>query len=485
MSNNLFRVGEFYPPVEHQDRINRYKENKKLFKGLHHEVFGNFNGSDRNKELLYISINLAGIICKKSADFLFGEAVRVKAGTGDATNEQKVLDSLIENNDMNILNYESALSNAYRGDSFYKIRYGQEHGGMLPKEIDIPRVIIEAQNAEFVFPEADLYNYSKIKAVHIAVPIHENESSNAGWILDVESHYAGYIEYRRFSMQAISFDARGNASEWRITGEQPEQNTVVATGVPYPLIVHIPNYSTDDTWEGIDDITEFRPIFDEINNRLSQIASILDKHSDPALAVPSGILGEDQDGRPTFRVAHDKVFEVMGKEDVIPQYITWNGQLNEAFQELDRLVELLLAAAEIPSVALGKGDSGTSGASGLAIKWRMNSLLSKINRKRQYYMKGLKQVLLVAQLLDHAVGAADYKIVTPILQFQEGLPKDKMEEANIMAIRTKGEKTMSLKSALMLYDGITEEQAETEINRIMTESQTIPNKEEEASNQVA
>ena len=66
------------------------------------------------------------------------------------------------------------------------------------------------------------------------------------------------------------------------------------------------------------------------------------------------------------------------------------------------MVEILLTNAEIPAIALGKGDSGTSGSSGLAIKFRMNSLLAKINRKRQFYDKGLKELLITAQMLEHA-----------------------------------------------------------------------------------
>ena len=210
-------------------------------------------------------------------------------------------------------------------------------------------------------------------------------------------------------------------------------------------------------------------MLDEINNRLSQIADILDKHSNPAMAVPSGLLSADEDGNAQFRVAIDKVFEVMGKDDVIPQYITWNGQLNEAFTELDKLVDLVLTISEIPAVALGKGDSGTSGSSGLAIKWRMNSILAKINRKKQYYNKGLRNVFYLAQKLEEALGISDYEITIPVLHFQDGLPKDEMEQANIMSIRTGGAKTLSQKSAVMMLNDFTEEQAEAEIQRIKDE----------------
>ncbi|QGG47700.1 hypothetical protein [Heliorestis convoluta] len=79
-------------------------------------------------------------------------------------------------------------------------------------------------------------------------------------------------------------------------------------------------------------------------------------------------MGEDERGNPIFRVGIDKVFEMMGKDEVIPQYITWDGQLQAAFTELEHLIKMLLINAEIPEIVLGVGDAGTSGASGLAIK---------------------------------------------------------------------------------------------------------------------
>lgn len=470
-----FYEGEVYPPAEHRERIDRYKRNRKLFKGEHFEVFKDFNGSKQKQDLLYISVNLAGIICKKSADFLFGEAIQVKAGNGDSSKEQLAFDRFTEENGMNILTYESALANAYRGDSFFKVRYGQEYGGELPKELDAPRVIIEPVNPEHVFPETSLYNKNKIVAYHIAVPVLVEVDGEEAWQLFIESHYAGRIEYRVFNLTAIETKYYGSYYEvigWKVADEVIEGRSVVYTGVAMPLVVHIPNFATDDTWEGLNDISEHTAILDEINNRLTQIADILDKHSDPAMAVPSGILGEDAEGNPIFQVQRDKVFEVMGKEDVIPQYITWDGQLAQAFTELDKLIDLLLTTAEIPAVALGKDSGGgTSGTSGLAIKWRMNNLLAKINRKRQYYAKGLKTIYMIAQLLEEAVGVADYTLTTPQLTFQDGLPKDDTQEATVMNIRTGGAKTISQKTAIMRMEGMTEEQADAEIERIREESQ--------------
>ncbi len=138
---------------------------------------------------------------------------------------------------------------------------------------------------------------------------------------------------------------------------------------------------------------------------------------------------------------------------------------------MEKIIDMIFAISEIPSVVLGMGDAGTSGSSGLAIKFMMNSLLAKVNRKRQYYDKALKEVLNIAQLLEVTLGEKKYKVATPILMFQDGLPKDYMEDANVMATRTNGSQTMSVKTALMTFEGLTEEQADAELERIKKEKE--------------
>lgn len=466
----LFEKGAYYPPVGHEERIRRYYENKKLFKGEHFDVFEKLQNFPSDS--VYISVNLAGLICKKSADFLFGEPPTFSAGKESDSKEQKKLDEWVRNNNLEMLLHQSATGNAFRGDSFFKIRWGQKWGGKVPEKFDPYRVIIELQNPAYVFPEAAEGNATQIEAYHIAYPTLVEGSGDEEYILHVESHYPNLIEYRKFKMNPIKTEGN-NVIQWKIYGEIKSERRQVVTGVPFPLVVHIPNYSTDDDWEGIDDISEHKALFDELNRRLSAISQILDKHADPAIAVPTGVLGEDEFGNPTFVVGRDKVFEIMGKDDVIPQYITWNGQLQSAFEEIDRITELILTTAEIPSVALGKGDAGTSGSSGLAIKFRMNSLLAKINRKRQYYDKGLKEIFIICQLLEKAQlgNKADFDFFDVKIHFKDGLPTDEAEIANIMNIRTGGKPTISQKTALMIMDGLTEEQAEAELKRIEEEAE--------------
>jgi len=466
---DLFVKGEYFPLTSHSARIERYRRNEKLAKGDHRNVFTD----SVTKNDLYVSANFAGLITRKSADFLFGEIPVVSSGKSETSKEQVALDRITELNNMNRLNYQQALKASVFGDAFYKIRFGQEYAGAFPDEYDPKRIIVEAIDPKKVFPQTSPFDKSKIVAYHVAEPI--QTAGTDEWTLYVESHYSGKIVYRQFELRVFMTNRDGSIESFKIADEIPSSYEEEVTGVPVPLIVHIANFNDGIDWQGQDDVSEHVALFDEINNRLSQISSILDKHADPAIAVPTGLLQEDGEGNTYFQVALNKVFEVLGKEDIIPQYITNdNPQLDQAFRELEMLLEFLLSTTEIPAVAVGLKDSGTSGNSGLSIKWRMNSLLAKINRKRQFFEDGLKRVYMVAQMLEKYANPAfvDYEMVVPQIKFNDGLPQDDTEIANRMAIRTNGSQTLSRKSALMLMDGLTEEQADAEIKRIEDEAKS-------------
>lgn len=464
---DIFIKGEYFPLVDHEERIIRYKRNDKLAKGDHANVF-----ATKEKNSLYVSANFAGLIVRKSADFLVGENVMVSSGTEADSKEQLALDRITEDNKMNRLNYQQALKAATLGDAFFKVRFGNEFSGAFPESYDPKRVLIEGVDPKKVYPQTSPFDKSKIIAYHIAEAVQMNGSDS--WTLYVESHYSGRIVFRQFELREFHTNRDGSIETFKISDEIPSAYEVQNTNCPVPLVVHIPNYSDGNSWEGTDDLTEHIALFDEINSRLSQISSILDKHADPALAVPTGLLQEDSEGNAYFQIAMNKVFEVMGKDDIIPQYISNNNpQLEQAFKELDMLLEFLLSTTEIPAVAVGLKDSGTSGNSGIGIKWRMNSLLAKINRKRQFYEDGLKRVYMIAQMLEQYADPkkADYETVVPQITFSEGLPTDDTEIANRMAIRTNGSQTLSRKTALMVMDGLTEEQAVAEIARIDEEKE--------------
>lgn len=461
----MFAVGKSYPPKDHQSRIKRYRKNKELVL-CNKRLLDDIRSKLAIDEHQYIYANYAGLICKKAADLLFGDSPIYSAGE-EGSPEQQAIDRIVKDNALNTTNYEMANGNAYRGDAFYKLKWAQNYRGVLPEDADPYRVMIDAQNASYVFPETILGDRKKISVYHIAVPVSkEIDGGKIKWELEVEKHEPGIITTSRYEMDPVS-TVGTEVVEWVITREVGE-SAILDTKVPLPLVVHVPNFALDDSWEGIDDISEHEALFREINNRLTQIATILDKHADPILTVPEGVLEEGPDGEPQVRAAYAKVFEVAGKSDVIPQYITWDGQLEAAFKEVDKLVDALLTTAEMPPVALGRENAGTSGATGLAVKYRMGPLLSKIARKRQYFDKALTEVIYTAQLLEcaHTTKEAEYTPTKPHIIFSDGLPTDEREQAEIASLRTGGKPTMSVSDAIKRLDRYTDEQVTRTIDQI-------------------
>ena len=469
----LFRKGEFYPHADHAERIDKYKTNKEIFLGNHWEAFGK-NSDKLNKatrESLYLACALPNLICKKSADFLFGAAVQVMAGTGDNTPEQEKMEEFVTNNNLNIELYESALTNSFKGDSFMRARWAQAYDGALPSSVDPFRIILENVPSEYVFMETSEYDKTKIIAFHIAYPVRASVEKDEDWILNIESHYAGHIEYSKMNLMPFQFRGYNEIDTWKIGDEISGSRKIQKTGVPFPLLVHTPNFATDCSCEGIDEISPLYSLFKELDNRLRAISSILDAHAEPILSLPSGSLDLDEKGNPQFQASVHKVIEIMPGEKE-PTYITWGGNLSESIQYIGEITNKILAICELPIVALGGENSGTSGASGTSILYRMQSILSKTNRKRQYYEKSLTQLFLIAQLLEHAVlgDKAGYKITKPRFTFKHGLPRDLNEESTrIINLVSSG--LMSKKTAVTLLYELNEESAETELKRIEEEQE--------------
>ena len=467
----LFRKGDYYPAPDHEERIYRYKTNKDIFKGDHWSAFGRY--SDKlnkiTRESLYLSCSLPNLISKKSADFLFGDALQIKAGSGDNTPEQEKMDEYVKNNNLNITFYESALTNSFKGDNFTKIRWAQEFDGRLPASLDPFRIIIENIPAEFVYPETSEFDKTKIIAFHVAYPTRVSVEADEDWILNVESHYANYIEYSKHYIIPFQYRGYNEIDTWKIGDMVSGSHQIQKTNVPLPLVVHTPNLSTDCGWEGQDEYSPLYSLFKELDNRLSDISHILSSHASPILSLPSGSLDLDENGVPYFN-SNNKVLETMAGESE-PKYITWQGNLQESMQFVREITEKILAIAELPAVALGgEAGGGTSGTSGTSILYRLNSIIAKTNRKKQYYEKSLSQIFLIAQLLEHSIlgNKAGYEITKPHFTFKNGIPRDLNEEsARIINLVASG--LMSKKTAISLLYELNEEGAESELTRIEEE----------------
>jgi hypothetical protein len=231
------------------------------------------------------------------------------------------------------------------------------------------------------------------------------------------------------------------------------------------LIKHAPNWKTTDRFFGISDYYDLDSLFFALNNRISSIDNILDKHSDPILMVPPGVLDE----KGNVRKKALGVIEIGEGETGKPEYIVWDASLENAFKEIEKLVEFLYLIGEISPDMLGLGE-GVS-ASGRALKFKLMRTIAKVARKKLYYDTAIKEVIMTAQNLAKAynleVGGKKLKgePTMPEIIWADGLPVDETEQLDNETKAIDAGITSPEDAAMRVY-GYNEKLAEEKIKKI-------------------
>lgn len=429
-------------------------------------------------EKLYIAVNIAQLICDKPSDMLVGEPPVFDSGLSDDTDQQKAVNGYVEENDLVELIHESAIGGGYRGDSWIKVRYDyrQDYSALAEIGVEMPddaemEPIIEHIAADCVFPETARGNVKQFKAVNIAQVEWVVSAKKDIPYLNVERHLPGYITYERYRLQTFEGGVDNSYGYplqiFNIVEQVPtgRDSDVVITGVPNLLTHHIPYKSVDDDWQGKGTLEALESILIAINDRCAQLEYVLWKHTDPTAYGPE--LGTTGTARLTG------AYIPLAPEDQTPGYMTWNGQLDHAFKELEMLINMAFQIAETPQwlfgTAIGDGNesgSGTSHTDGVAIKARFMPILTKVRRIRTHYDRAIRDALYSCQLLDIMHGDKSFDPVYPTIQWQDGLPHNEKEQAEIMQIRTGNRPTIDVHTAIKRMDSLDDIQASEIVSRI-------------------
>lgn len=441
-------------------RLADYVFYDQLFEGAHFEAFKQkIKSEDFNKayaKLRYIYVNFAGMISKIVADMLFGEPLAVKSENKEV---QAWLEDLWRENSMNIQCYESELDNSSLGDALFKLRVGPRR--FLDKESTI---IIDQTPPSIYFPHIDDFNVSA-----------EPQIKELAWIFAIdkekylrrEIHMPGQIMNEVYKMKGSEVGEQQPLSVLNIPNLPDAQNT----GIDRHMLLHIPNWKKGTRHWGYSDYHDLDSLFFGINNRLSKIDNVLDTHTDPFLMVPSGVIDEK-----TGKVKRDgRVIEMGEGEDGKPEYIVWDASLENAFKQIDKMVEFIWLTSEVSPASFGM-DKGGMAESGRALKYKLLRTIAKVNRKKLYYDKQIKETLYVAQLLSKAHGAKvggkvfNWELEMPELVWQDGLPNDEVELVDVESKKVDAGLS-SQKDAVMKVHNIDEDNAQKKVDEINKEKQ--------------
>lgn len=464
MAQNIIasKPGDPWPPEGHTKRLEDYARYRQLFRGRHDEVFARVQAwldKTPDKTLVYIVANFPKLISLICADLLFGEEPVFRVGD-EGTPEQETLNAIIINNSLRTLNYEMAVSASWRGDVVFKARYGLRHSYS-----EGPEPIIEQVPPSYFFPDVDPDNVKDMRAAVVAWEKRQDDRT----YLRKEIHLPGRIRNELWLMDGSVLKRQvplNTLDEYR---ELPEEQE---TGYPGILVEHCPNWRLDDDFWGISDYDDIESLVDELNNRISRISRVLDKHENPKLILPPGMMEYDPATKRYYiRKEALDVVEVDAEQGAnLPRYLVWDAQLEAAFKQIDKLVEIAFLVSETSPDAFGMGRQGQA-ESGRALKFRLLRTLGKVNRKRLYLDEALKNVLYAAQVLDVTHGGKDYKPKDVHIEWKDGLPQDDLEAAQVEQTRiTSG--TTSVESAVRRLDGLSGQALKDELARIRADKQS-------------
>lgn len=447
-------------PVD-SERLEGYTERKLLFKSEHQKVFKNVQdeldkllyGKD-NKEIAattYLVANYCGLISRLSADLLFGENPVI-------TSENEVVETIIKNNRLYTMLYESALGGSYRGDSVLKIRRAVEKPNS-----DEKITVIEPLNPRNYFVEHDPDNIQKTKYRIMAreVKIADFEDKTC---VRVEVHEPGMIYNFLYLIEAGKVKQELDVKQY--LGLEPEDET----GIPEFLIYHIPNYRLDEEYWGIHDYVDILTLQDEANNRFSQIAKIMDKHADPKMRGPAEAMETTSSGEKYLDIKKYNYFPYK-ENGVKPEYITWEAQLDHAFKEIDYILKMMFMVTETSPAAFGLEEGGVA-ESGRALKFRLMRTLAKTARKKRYYDYAIKKALEVAQMVEQKYGSGG-EVQEINIEWRDGLPDDPKETAEETEILDRAGAISLEQKIRKNHPNWTDEEVNQEVNRIKAEQREM------------
>lgn len=369
--------------IEDSKRIINYEKFERYYNNK-------FNSNEKNKlpvdSIYYVAANLSKSIIEITPDFLFGETPRVTAANQD------LIDYINQTTKFNTLMYRTALTATIKGDAVIKLYLynNQVKAQLIQPENFFPTYNIfgdleEAMIATIIETE-EKYSYllketiSKEKIIRSLHKIDENKDIKED--LSIASHPL---------TKGLA------ASETNVIGIVP--------------IIHIPNILSpkSDTF-GVADLEGCDELVLAINKRLSEIDYIISKHADPKLQVPMGVLDsiknldiiEQGDSKFVHVTGLDNQdFKVIEKapNDAEMKYVQPNLDLTSAFEELDRLVNLLLLQTKTSPSLVNNNKDGGQAESGKALRLRLMDTERKLRQKKVFYDKAIKEFFMIAQML--------------------------------------------------------------------------------------
>lgn len=429
--------GKPYPPTEEADRVVRYIQNELLFKGEHFNPelkMGLYEAAvSRMTSTALINdfpicypilLNYQRLISLKKADLVCGEEPEI---TGIDRNLNKDLTELRQDIQFDPKLYATVVDLSRYGDAVWRL-YKRDTDGKGDFTLWDPKnwyPIVTSDGTNRITAHVLTWRYNlgttDKPEYHLGVQIHPSTGG----------HY-------------ISKDFYLDEQGCTLLGEsRPEQR--VETGFKTCAVMHLASISTSGTVYGYDDYMPVDSLLIEIMTRLAQISSVLDKHASPAITGPVSMLSTDPVTGEKY-LKKDQFFAV-SEGEVLPKYLTWDGQLSASFEELKELFKQLYVLTEMGDVILGTSENSGTAISGTAMRSKMVAPLVTVRRITNILTYPVKHLLHEVTTVNRVEIPEDQISI----EWNDGLPTDPREDAELAKLLTGVDQLMPIEEAITEY----------------------------------
>ena len=460
---NWLNPGENFPPVSERDRIKRYLENEVLFDGEHFgselrdrnkiynsegsisvyqkcanrisQVVGNFEDIISFPVLL----NYQRLLSLKMADLVCGE-YPVITGSNEDSNEQ--IKVARDASDFDARLYSTVIDMSRYGDAIWR--------EFLDDLSDNKTFTLWDPKEWYPIVMQDGTNRISQHVLCWRVNLAAGTNQDPIWELHVQIHGCNKTEWGKYEERVYQMDPSGSIIM------QMKSSAEVQTGFDYCAVHHLKAFSTSSTVYGYDDYMTLDSLLAEIMVRVGQISVILDKHADPNLTGPASMLSLNPETG-EYYLKRGKFFAT-SPGDNEPHYLTWDGQLNAAFKQLETLINQMYILSEMGAAILGGQDGSSAAISGTAMRFKMVNPLAKARRISNSLTNPVRRLLS---------GIADGVQFDEIsVYWSDGLPDDPRENIENAKLATGETRMMPLKTAIREFFKRSDKEADEWIKAI-------------------
>ncbi len=290
------------------------------------------------------------------------------------------------------------------------------------------------------------------------------------YYLTTEIHKRGAYQYRRFRVGSPILNY-GQVKQYSIIEEVTDESLKdkwIPTGLEGFAIKKLSGYTTtDNPSEGLSDYDMLDTLMIELVERVSQLSQVFTKHGDPAMQGSPELLSQDENGNPVFYTGD---FYPIGKDEQPLSYITWNSQSREILEYCNQILQNIWVLTEMGDGSIMGYTRENNGfaESGKGLRMKLASPLMKV---QSLLIDNQDTIISIftdfATILGKKIKPTDIEI-----KWQDGLPVDHIEEANIFQMRVQSG-TESIVYGLQRRYNMTPEQAEKEYKKILEEKKQL------------